>query len=500
MNLKKKVLKALLCLALLLPLVSIVAGEVQVQAAACTGLQSLIDNTPSGGTLKLTEGCVYRENAVINHPISIIGGDVQIKGSDVWTDWTSRADGKWVSVLTVPDFKPANMTCDNGEGDRCKWREQVFIDGESLYQIPKGKIPASGQFALDNSKHIVLADDPANHQVEVTTRTSWLTGTADNVTIDHLIFRHAANDRGSGGVDANGNNWKVENSSLGYAHAANITVSKVTGSYLLNNEYFGAGQVGIAGNQGTFVIEGGRVHHNNIEGTKPGWAGGGIKISNPVNITITGVEVDHNQDNGIWTDVPNTPQSVIISNNIVHHNPGDGIRVEVTVNAAVYGNIIYENGWPRGKAGIALNASSDSVVHHNILAWNYNGISVRNPLRTDVHPDEESYDYVSNVNVHHNTILDQDIPGEAGRYSLAWIQAWDGGNIYNSIAANYGHQNAYYYTSPESEITRFRWIGSFGRLADFNTSPGEKKGYYLNEKEKNEVIAKYRLPAQSEAH
>ncbi|MCC2684606.1 MAG: hypothetical protein K0R75_1505 [Paenibacillaceae bacterium] len=498
----RKALQVLVCLPLVLVIATSAGHQIDtVKAADCSGLQAAIDGTPESGTLTLPAGCVYRESAVITKPITIIGGEgVQIRGSDIWTDWMQREDGRWASSLTLPDYGPANLQCDPSAGDRCLWKEQVFVDDAPLTQIAQGKKPAANQFALDSERHVILFDNPNGHTIEVTTRKFWLNGPADNVTIDNIIFRHASNDRGAGALDAGGDNWTVENSSLGYAHAADIAISQVTGTHLLNNEIFGAGQAGVVGNNGSFVIEGGRVHDNNIEGTKPSWAGGGIKISNPRDIVITGVEVDHNHDNGIWTDVPNTPQSVVISNNRVHHNPGDGIRVEVTTNANVFGNIVYENGWDRKKTGIALNASSDANVHDNVLAWNYSGIQVRNPIRTDKHSDEGAYDFVNNINVHHNTILDQELAGKSGRYALSWVKAYDQGNLYDQGAGNIGHQNGYYYPSPEGTADRFFWENPFSTLSEFNNTPGEKKGYYLTEQQKDEIIARYLLPAQPEPH
>ncbi|MCC2684084.1 MAG: hypothetical protein K0R75_983 [Paenibacillaceae bacterium] len=472
-----------------------------VKITDCTGLQKLIDETPSGGTLDLPDHCTYRESATLSKPITLIGGDgVTIKGSDVWSDWLQRTDGLWESKLSVPSFGAANLECDPDQGDRCKWKEQVFVDDNPLVQIAQGTDPSTGQFALDKQRKIVLHDDPKDHKVEVTMRTFWIKGSAQNVTIDQFVFRHAANDRGLGGVDFGGNNWTLKNSSLGFAHAANVSMARVAGSLVQNIDTFGAGQVGIVGNYANGKIEGGRVHDNNIEGTKPSFAGGGIKISNPVNLTITGVEVDHNHDNGIWTDVPTSPQKIVISNNKVHHNPGDGIRVEVTTNAEVFGNLVYENGWERTKAGIALNASSSSNVHDNILAWNYNGIEIRNPLRTDKHKDEGAYDKVSDIHVHHNKIIAEDKPGDDDKLALAWIQAWKGGNIFEPSANNRGNDNEYYFTTKEDGQNRYRWSSPYASLEQFNSSPGEENGHYLTDAEKDQILSSNKLPARPEAH
>lgn len=479
-------------------------AEHHVDAAAgeptITSLQELIDATESGETLNLPDHSTYREKVTIPRPMTIVGGtDVRIMGSDIWTDWSSGVDSLWRSVMQVPDFGPANLACEAGEGDRCRMKEQVYIDGKYLYQLPAGSSPISGQFSLDEQRRVVLHDDPNGHTVEVTTRDFWLKGSCDNVTIDNITFRHAANDRGLAGVEFGGDNWTLKNCSLAYAHAANVSIGRVSGSLLLDNEYFAAGQVGISGTEANGKIIGGHVYGNNIVGTASGLAGG-IKIAKAVDITISGVEVDHNVYNGIWVDVPNEGQKVTINNNRVHHNLGNGIRAEVTTGADISHNVVYENGWARQQPGIMMNASSDVNVHQNVLAWNYGGIMVRNPLRTDKHPEEDYYDFVRDVYVHDNTVMALDVDSPEPRYALSWIKAWDGGNIYNPAASNGGSHDKYYYAGPESDADRFFWISGYAHLSDFNMTPGEDAGAYLPRAEAESILKDNGLPLVPEKH
>jgi hypothetical protein len=69
--------------------------------------------------------------------------------------------------------------------------------------------------------------------------------------------------------------------------------------------------------------------------------------------------------------------------NRVHHNVKRGIRLEISDNAKIFGNVVWENGQdiPGGNAGISITASRDVGVYDNILAWNKVGISVVNSLR-----------------------------------------------------------------------------------------------------------------------
>jgi hypothetical protein len=69
--------------------------------------------------------------------------------------------------------------------------------------------------------------------------------------------------------------------------------------------------------------------------------------------------------------------------NRVHHNVKRGIRLEISDNAKIFGNVVWENGQdiPGGNAGISITASRDVGVYDNILAWNKVRISVVNSLR-----------------------------------------------------------------------------------------------------------------------
>src|SRR5439155_24195473 len=103
----------------------------------------------------------------------------------VWTGWR-RDKSTSVSDLTVPALPAAgNHDGRCGEAtERCILPQQVFVDGQALYPVGAGVTPTSGQFGLDNARHVVLADDPTGHGVEVSTRQHWIVTQSDGVTID----------------------------------------------------------------------------------------------------------------------------------------------------------------------------------------------------------------------------------------------------------------------------------------------------------------------------
>jgi hypothetical protein len=289
------------------------------------------------------------------------------------------------------------------------------------------------------------------------------------------------------------------NSDLSYAHGPNLSLTLGSGLAARNVHSHHAGQLGLNGtNANSLTVEGGEYNNNNTEQFEERWHAGGMKIATANTVTVDGADVHHNAGNGIWIDVPDSPQDIIVSNNRVHHNPGHGIRVEVTTDIEVSGNEVWENGWRTNggyAGGITVGASSDVSIHDNVLAWNANGIRIMNPLRTDQHPDEDYYNYVRNNEVFSNTIVSQD---GRGRYALGWFNQWSGGNIYNTAANNRGHDNRYYYTKPEGTNLRYRWISTYDRLAQFNATPGEENARYMTESEKNDALAAGRVPPSPE--
>jgi hypothetical protein len=142
---------------------------------------------------------------------------------------------------------------------------------------------------------------------------------------------------------------------------------------------------------------------------------------------------------------------------------------------------------PGGNAGISITASRDVEVYDNILAWNEVGISVVNSLReANAGGTDPKLDTVSNVLVHDNTILAQDIPpaGDDTFPALAWRKTYPEGNLYDPAANNRGLDNRYWYLNPEVTFVRFVWERDFKRLRVFNCTPGEENGRYLTDRRK----------------
>lgn len=341
--------------------------------------------------------------------------------------------------------------------------------------------------------------------MEVTVRQRWVLGAANNVSVQGITMKHAA---GDGLWNGGYSNWTVKNNDLSYAHAKNLTLT--LGNFLLarNNDLHDGGQMGMSSNDADIEISNNRVYNNNTENFDPGWAAGGMKIAQPRSALIADNEVYDNKDIGIWTDVVNENQtSVEIARNRVHHQPREGIRVEITKNFNVHDNVVWENGWGEGDsyngAGITVAGSHDGVVNDNVLAWNASGIAIVQQNRSGA--NEQPYDTVKNVRLNRNQVIQDEIPNSLNHAAALWNKsdsaiAEGALSIYDPAANSGGADGEYWFDEPEGQTYRFKWDGKFKTLTAFNTTPAEENGRYLSDTEKDTILQTNGLPAAPENH
>lgn len=449
-----------------------------------TTIQKLVDAAPSGSVVKVPP-CIYREQVTITKPLTLDGQQqAEIRGSDVWTEWT-QSGAVWISKKTVPSFTSGG-SC--REGSRCKWPEQVFLNGTALIQVQG--TPSKGQFAIDGSRRVVLADSPAGRTVEVTTRTFWLKGAGSHVggvTIKGFKMTHAGNYR-SGALNTSlGSRWTIEWNELSWAHAWNLEV-KGRDSRIVGNNVHHAGSTGVAPGGDNLYLAYNEIHHNNTEMFNTG-EGGGVKAVDSDVATWEYNEVYANDGTGLWCDIGCS--AVTIRYNRVHHNMRNGgIFYEISDGAKIYGNTVWENNWgyTSGGAGggIILGNTRNSEVYDNVVAWNADGITVLSYNRGDA-----TWNSVTGNSVHNNTIV---MDGRVSNYTgLGWFQNWSG-VMCSSSSNNKGADNAYWFSKPEPSTDRFQWCGAKSTLSSFNSTPGEERGRYLSTSERDQILNKASVP------
>lgn len=480
------------------------AGPEAADPTCGRSLQALIDSAARGAIVEATGGCVYRETVDIDKPITLKAapGGSEIRGSDVWDDdaW-SRQDSTWMSRKTVPRLATDSEWKCEPDSKRCRWPEQVFVDGSQLTQVAGGTTPEAGQFRVNAGRRVILGESPIGKTVEVTVRDHWVFGIAEvadaaDVTIDGFTMKHAASD---GVLNSGNDDWTIKNGDYSYSHTSDVLIKRSKGALVSGNKIHHAGQKGVAGNAVDLTLQGNKIYANNTEGFNSSWNAGGVKISQPRTVTFAENTVYDNRGNGLWLDVPMEDQTLVVRDNRVHHNDANGIRSEVTDDdVRIFDNVVWENGWARSgskAAGISLNASQNNHVYNNVAAWNANGIRVTNSRRSEVHPEETEYDLVDNVEVDHNEILMDGPPDDA--YALGWVKTVSNGNLYDPAANNRGHDNNYWYPASEGSQKRYAWDVELDSLGAFNDTPGEENARYLSDAEKDALVEANGIPEAS---
>jgi parallel beta-helix repeat protein len=314
---------------------------------------------------------------------------VIIKGSDRISGWTSLGGGKWVK---------SGWTTNS---------QQVFVNGSSLQQIG-GQIwdgyPSDPNHPLHNISHefwptrvsgnetslpensfyykqstqqlfvrVPSSMDLNKQTVEVSTRTHWLVGNGvSGLVLRGIHFAHAnmsgnlAWGQRNGSVRLSGNHILVEDIDIANADAIGLKIvgndNTVRGSTVSHS-----GQLGVASNGYRNRFLDNEITYNNDRGFWKYWASGGFKFVGNGGLKdseVAGNRVLFNLGDGIWFDWKN--QNNRIHDNISAYNTGFGIHYEVSERGYIYDNYVFAN----GQRGIYLAESFDSLVMHNLVAFN----------------------------------------------------------------------------------------------------------------------------------
>ncbi len=430
----------------------------------------------SGDVIWVAAG-TYRESLRIDKPLTLLGEPgATIKGSDIWTGWI-REGNYWTRAYNPSFNRIIRGVCRPGSNGRCQYPDQVFLDGEPLFQQTSLSAVGPGDFYVGNGK-IYLGSDPTNRTVEVTTRYRWIEGVnrVGDVRIRGFIFRHAGVDAQHGGIyDGGGPRWIIENNDVAYAHGAGIETNGDE-AQVLNNLVHHNGQLGLAGDTGRgMVIRGNKVYRNNTEDFDTNWEAGGSKWALVKELLVEDNESYENLGSGFWCDIH--CDGVVFRNNRLYNNWKAGLQYEVSKNCTIENNKAWGNGfgfplWGWG-AGILVQNSSNCLVRNNVVAWNADGISVIQQERLDHNATE-----VSGVRVEDNTVAVKAIG--VLDYALGWLTDTASRSLYTN-GTNSGDNNRFYRESTLSaqNITyrvNFAWEGEISDITRFRATPGGGSG------------------------
>jgi parallel beta-helix repeat protein len=433
--------------------------------------------------------CIFRERVNVGRAMTITTVGGEIRGSDVWTDWSGNT-----STLAVPSL-PLNGHCID---PRCAWPEQVFIDGVPQLQVATGSVPALGQFALDGSRHIVLGTSPVGRMVEVTTRQRWMTITAGGVTVSGFRMMHAASPPQDGGLTVQSVTTGavlISGSVMSDTHGSVVNLMSSSNVTVWGGTVFRGGQEGFHISGGTDnAVRGVSIHDNNTEGFDAGWEAGGLKAAVETRLTLDGNEV-YNNDSGLWCDID--CRDITVSNNQIHHNRNGGIFFEISTGARIFGNRVWESGWGFTAWGwggaIVVSSGGSAEIYNNTVAWSADGIVIASQGRADRDP-------VTNNYIHDNVVVLSKMASDTSDQIIdGFLQDW-AGPLYDAVSNNRGAANRYWSSVPDPAYCRFAWNGCISRLADFNATPGEEAGVYLSDTQKDSILTAAGIPTAPESH
>ena len=252
----------------------------------------------------------------------------------------------------------------------CQHPEQLFLNGERLWQVTDPDQLASGRWYFDyGADRIYMTDNPEGNLVELSVTAAAFRGPAGDVTISDLVIEKYASRAQRGAIDGDGQNsgWLLENLEVRYNHGTGIRTH--TDMVLRNNFVHHNGQIGIAGLGNRILVEGNEISFNGISGFNPFWEAGGTKWVLTNDLVVRNNYVHDNLGRGLWTDIDN--RNSLIEDNLVENNAQSGIAHEISYSAIIRNNVVRNNGlsfdnWVWG-AQILIQNSSDTIVTGNTV-------------------------------------------------------------------------------------------------------------------------------------
>lgn len=298
----------------------------------------------------------------------------------------------------------------------CELQNDLFMDDTLVWRVDRQDQVEPGTWWGDATT-IVIGDDPTHRKVEISTTEHAFISAADDVIIRDLIVEKYATRAQSGAIQAQlpeggelGSNWLIENVETRLNHAVGIKAGTQTTIRRVHSHH--NGQLGIAASGGTdVVVEFTEINNNNTRGFSSGWEAGGTKFTYTTGLVVRNNIVHNNLGPGLWTDID--CYDTIYEDNISYGNSGPGIFHEISFDAIIRNNEVYDNGfgqeaWLWG-SGILVAASTDVEITGNTVYDNADGIGAIQQHREG--PNGRLW-ILENLWVHDNDIITSD--GQTG--------------------------------------------------------------------------------------
>lgn len=419
------------------------------QAGALTGgitlnpgddIQAVVNANPEGTTFNLNPG-IYRLQTILpKNSDSFIGAPgAVLNGSRLLTSFT-QSGSYW---LTTGQTQQGDLhgSCSVTTDTTCHYPDDVFRDNIPLKRVLTLAEVGTGKYYFDyTADTIYLGDDPAGHVIEaaVNEQAFYGDGTVSNVTIKGLVIEKYATYAQFGAIQGEGSTltkgWIVSDNEIRLNHGGGIRTGD--GMQILRNNIHNNGQIGIVGKGDKILVDGNTISTNNTMGFSSGWEAGGTKFVATTNLTVRNNTVDHNHGPGLWTDGDNI--YTLYDGNLVYANDSMGIFHEISYDATIRNNQVYENGfidskWFYGSQILLSNSQNVEVVGNQVrvLPEVGDGIGIINQNRgTGLYgPWLSKNDYV-----HNNDVLYERLDATADKYALPM----------SGLGADYDQNNFFY--------------------------------------------------------
>lgn len=232
-----------------------------------------------------------------------------------------------------------------GPSTICGRQEQLFKDGTRLYHEQLiDNVDATGEWHFDYANdRIYMFDDPKGSVIETSIVEKAIDTTGgDDVTIANLVVEKYAGEYNNPVVGStSNNNWTYEFIEIRYNSAIGISLG--SNSLLRNSVLRDNAQQGYGANRGeNSVIEDSEIFNQNVEKQYDvRWATGGGKLARTDGFILRRNYSHNNWGSCFWTDIDNI--NTTYNDNIAAYCGKHGIQHEISFDATIYNNLLYQN-------------------------------------------------------------------------------------------------------------------------------------------------------------
>lgn len=377
-------------------------------AAPVATIAKGISKTNTGGTL-VVRGGVYREGALsIAKTITL----QSYKGEQVWLDGSISQSSGWIADGTRwrLDNAPSTAFCKHtATASPCLENDaqldamspmagspqMVYRNTVGLKEVGSLAQLTAGTFYYNTATNqLYVGDNPAGQTIEISAQRKALDITASNVNVKGIGFRRygsienpvkVGDSYNFGMVQVSATNGVlIENNVFTQSASRGLFVGSSTNVTVRGSTFTQNGMNGADISKTTGVIfEQNTVTQNNTENfsTTPGKYAvvAGVKITGATGAVRDNI-FDSNGGTGWWCDLYCTDMTVV--RNIASNNTGHGMYYEVSSNAIIASNLIYNN----GRNGIQVKGTNVKIWN-NTLAKNRQDIAVYEDDRNSVAAD-----------------------------------------------------------------------------------------------------------------